>query len=395
MTRIGVLTGGGDVPGLNPCIKALVDGAARRGSEVIGIRRGWAGLLHFDLEDAFSAQRHLCTLTPASVRTIDRTGGTVLHTSRTNPGRVRPADLPPFLAKHLGADPDALDSAAQSGADTTDSTAHVLDVIKQLRLDWLVAIGGDDTLSYAERLRREGVAIVAIPKTMDNDVPGTDYCIGFGTAVARSVRFLNDLRTAAGSHERIAVVELFGRNSGETSLITAYLAGAHRALIPEVDFAVDHLAELVAADVRDNPSGYALVTVSEGARMLGGEVLEDGDADAFGHRKLGGIGAATAAALAQRTGFGVISQQLGYLMRSGPPEALDLMVPMNYAAVALELIDAAQSGRMASLRNGVYGDVSLAELAAGSRPLDVGGLYDAAAYRPLPRRVTGMPMFLT
>src|SRR6478736_4606316 len=280
--RIGILTGGGDVPGLNPCIKAVVNRVVHDGHEVVGRRRGWAGLLQHDLDDPASAAEWFQPLTPATVRTIDRTGGTFLHTSRTNPSRVRPGEVPDHLASQA------------TGDGPFDFTAHALRVVEALGIDILIPIGGDDTLSYALRMHDEGVPVIAIPKTMDNDVHGTDYCIGFSTAVTRGVQFIHNLRTSAGSHERIAVVELFGRYSGETSLVTAYLAGVDRALVPEVPFDIDRLAELVMRDKRGNPSSYAMVTISEGATIPGSdEMMIRGEADAFGHRKLGGIGEMT------------------------------------------------------------------------------------------------------
>jgi 6-phosphofructokinase 1 len=384
MTRIGVLTGGGDVPGLNPCIRTLVYAAADRGYEVVGLRRGWAGLLDYNL-DADEPQDHCVQpLTRRDVRTIDRTGGTFLHTSRTNPGKVKPKDVPSFLAGQGQFESEG----------PFDFTAHCLEVIDRLGLDWLVAIGGDDTLSYAERLEREGVRILAVPKTMDNDVFGTDYCIGFSTAVTRSVQFIHQLRTSTGSHERIAVVELFGRNCGETSLLSAYLAGVDRAIICEVPFDIEQLAHYLLEDKASNPSNYAMVTVSEGARMLEGEILERGEADAYGHRKLGGIGLVTGELLKKLTGQDIIYQQVGYLMRSGAPDALDLMVAVNYANMAINLIDQDAPGRMVVLRSGTYTSVPIDTMMSGIKRVDVEALYDEKRYRPLIRQVDGKPMFL-
>ncbi|CAN5414543.1 6-phosphofructokinase [soil metagenome] len=380
--RIGILTGGGDVPGLNPCIKAVVNRVVDDGHEVVGIRRGWGGLLDCRPEDATSVGACTIELDPGRVRTIDRTGGTVLHTSRTNPGRVKPADVPDFLADR--GDPDG----------TSDFTPHVLDVLTALRIDALIPIGGDDTLSYALRMHTEGVPVVAIPKTMDNDVHGTDYCIGFSTAVTRSVGFIHNLRTSAGSHERLAVVELFGRYSGETSLISAYLAGVDRAIISEVPFSIDRLAEKLMHDKRSNPSGYAMVTISEGATLEGGELQLRGEADAYGHRKLGGIGGLTGELLKERTGEGIIAQQVGYLMRSGSPDSLDLMVATNYAVMAADLAVEGSRGRMVALRNGTYTNVPISVTGEGARRVDVDALYDADAYRPKVRHVGGKPMFL-
>jgi 6-phosphofructokinase 1 len=379
---LGVLTGGGDVPGLNPCIKAFVNRVAAAGHEVLGIRRGWAGLLHFDPDSPDSTGTHVGPLDPAAVRIIDRTGGTILHTSRTNPGGVRKHEVPTFLADRV------------SGEGPFDLTDHVLRAIEHLEIDALVAIGGDDTLSYALRLSDEGIPVIAIPKTMDNDVHGTDYCIGFSTAVTRGVHFIHDLRTSAGSHERIAVVELFGRYSGETSLITAYLAGVDRAVISEVPFEVDRLAELLLHDKRSNPSRYAMMTISEGATAAAGELVLSGEADAYGHRKLGGIGQLLGAALKERTGEDVVYQQLAYLMRSGSPDSLDLMVATNYAVMAADLAIEGDTGRMVSLRNGSYTTVPISATREGVKRVDVDELYDAGEYRPKVRHVLGKPMFL-
>jgi ATP-dependent phosphofructokinase / diphosphate-dependent phosphofructokinase len=384
--RIGVLTGGGDVPGLNPCIKAVVNRADGEGQQVIGIRRGWGGLLHFNPDDPESKAKCTIPLDSAHVRTIDRTGGTFLHTSRTNPGKVKPADVPGFL-REPGWNPQEENQAR-------DFTSHVLKNLEHLRIDVLIPIGGDDTLSYGERLHKEGFPIVAIPKTMDNDVYGTDYCIGFSTAVTRSVNFLHQLRTSAGSHERIAVVELFGRNSGETSLISSYLAGVDRALISEVPFDAESLARLVMEDKKSNPSNYAMVTISEGAQMIGGNIVESGQADAYGHKKLGGIGELTGEALKSLTGQNIIYQQLSYLMRSGAPDSLDLMVSLNYANMAMSLIMEKKFGRMMAMRNGIYTNVPISTITEGLKRVDVDELYDRDQYRPKVRHVDGKPMFL-
>jgi 6-phosphofructokinase 1 len=380
--RLAVLTGGGDVPGLNPCIKALVTRVDDAGHEVLGVRRGWAGLLECNPDDETSLAGNVRRLELADVRTIDRTGGTMLHTSRTNPGNVRADEVPAFL------------SGQANGDGPFDFTGHVLRVIETLGIDALVAIGGDDTLSYALRLHDENVPVIAIPKTMDNDVHGTDYCIGFSTAVTRGVQFIHNLRTSAGSHERIAVVELFGRYSGETSLITAYLAGVDRAVISEVPFDPDRLAELLVADKDANPSRYAMVTVSEGATAATGELIASGEADAYGHRKLGGVGLLLGELLKERTGGDIIYQQVAYLMRSGSPDSLDLMVATNYAVIAADLVMEGDTGRMVSLRNGSYTTVPISATREGVKRVDVDELYDIAQYRPKLRHVLGKPMFL-
>lgn len=380
--RAAILTGGGDVPGLNPCIKAAVNRAVDAGSEMIGIRRGWGGLLHCDPDDPASVAANTLALDRSVVRTVDRTGGTFLHTSRTNPSRVADADVPEFLRGSV------------EGDGPHDLTAHILGVIEALGIDVLLVIGGDDTLSYGLRMHQEGASVVAIPKTMDNDVHGTDYCIGFSTAVTRGVDFIHSLRTSTGSHERIAVVELFGRYSGETSLITAYLAGVDRALISEVPFDIDRLAELVMRDKAANPSNYAMVTVSEGATLAGGELHLSGEADAYGHRKLGGIGQLTGELLTERTGEGIVLQKVAYLMRSGRPDSLDLMVATNYAVMAVDLALEGSSGRMVALHAGSYTNVAVSVTGEGSKRVDVDELYDPLEYRPKVRHVTGKPMFL-
>ena len=386
--KIGILTGGGDVPGLNACIKALVHSANDSEHEVLGIRRGWKGLLSFNPADSDSFSEHCAPLNKSAVRTIDRTGGTILHTSRTNPASVKPKEIPAFLHGSV--------PAAKVGEEQAprDLTPRILTNLTHLEIDVLIPIGGDDTLSFAERLHREGFPVVAIPKTMDNDVFGTDYCIGFSTAVSRSVQYIHQLRTNASSHERIAIVELFGRNSGETSLISAYLAGVDRAIISEVPFDPQRLAMLVMEDKRANSSNYAMVTISEGARMAGEHVLEFGEADAYGHRKLGGIGQLTGAALKKLTGQDIIYEQLAYLMRSGAPDSLDLMVCVNFANMAMDLINDGERGRMVALRDGNYTHIPLSEVTGGVKRVDVEELYDSAQYRPKVRHVLGKPMFL-
>ncbi|MCA9961136.1 MAG: 6-phosphofructokinase [Chloroflexota bacterium] len=386
--RIGILTGGGDVPGLNPCIKAVVNRAMAEGHEVVGFRRGWGGLLYLNPDNPESITSNYLPLDKQVVRTIDRTGGTFLHTSRTNPGKVRKKEVPDFLK-----DPEHLEAEEEDNR-LRDFTPHVLRNLEFLKLDTLIPIGGDDTLSYGERLHSEGFPVVAIPKTMDNDVYGTDYCIGFSTAVTRSVNFIHQLRTSTGSHERIAVVELFGRNSGETSLVSSYLAGVDRSIISEVPFDPEKLAELVMRDKKSNPSNYAMVTISEGAHMQGGKVVEYGETDAYGHRKLGGIGEITGEALQKLTGQNIINQRLGYLMRSGAPDALDLMVAVNFANMAMDLILRGISGRMVALRDGTYTNIPMSTVTSGLKRVDVDELYDIDEYQPKVRHVLGKPMFL-
>lgn len=380
---IGILTGGGDVPGLNPCIKQLVVRASHLGIAVKGIRRGWEGLLAYTPDRGAGEPVHVQTLEPSEVRTIDRSGGTVLHTSRTNPAAVRHKDAPAHLKAHF---PDP--------SQKHDFTSQVLANLSHLGIDALIPIGGDDTLSFALRLHQEGFPVVAIPKTMDNDVTGTDYCIGFSTAVTRSVGFIHALRTSSGSHERIAVVELFGRYCGETSLIAGYLAGVDRTIISEVPFDIQRLARFLEEDRRCNPSRYAMMTISEGAVMKGGEMVLSGEADAFGHRKLGGVGAVTAEALKQLTGVDMIFQPLLYLMRSGAPDALDLMVAFNYANLAIEALAEGKTGVMVALQKGCYTTVAIDVVTGGAKRVDVAAFYDPDTYRPNIRSLSGKPMFL-
>jgi ATP-dependent phosphofructokinase / diphosphate-dependent phosphofructokinase len=384
--NIGILTGGGDVPGLNPCIKGVVYRAVDNGARVFGIRKGWAGLLEYNLDHSESNQTHILPLDKSNTRTIDRSGGTFLHTSRTNPGKVKADSIPSFLRtkEHASLAADA----------KVDCTSHILKVIERLKLDVLITIGGDDTQSYAVRLHKEGFPVIAIPKTMDNDVFGTDYCIGFSTAVTRSVDFITALRTVAGSHERIAVVELFGRNSGETSLITAYLAGVDRAIISEVPFDVERLARFLAEDKAHNPSNYAIMTISEGAHLLGGQIVEYGEEDAYGHRKLGGIGSVTERALKKILGTDTIYQQIAYLMRSGEPDALDRMVAISYANLATDLALRKEFGKMVALREGKYTTVSIDTLTQGVKRVDIDELYDKEGYKPKVAHLLGKPMFL-
>jgi 6-phosphofructokinase 1 len=345
--RVGILTGGGDVPGLNASIKAATLRAVQEGHEVVGIRRGWAGLLETDPDDPDSIARNVVPLDPNVVRTIDRSGGTFLHTSRTNPAKVKPADEPAFLRGTANGD----------GADgPRDHTPHAIKALERLGIDAMLPIGGDDTLSFALRLHDEGYPVIAIPKTMDNDVHGTDYCIGFSTAITRTVNFIHQLRTSAGSHERLAV--------------------------------------FLMSDRASNPSRYAMMTISEGATMVGGEMVQGGAEDAFGHKKLGGIGQVTGELLKEITGEGIIYQQLGYLMRSGSPDSLDLMVAINYAVMAADLMIEQEFGRLVALRNGNYVNVPLPVLRQGVKRVDVGALYDVDNYRPKIRHVDGKPMFL-
>lgn len=384
---IGILTGGGDVPGLNPCIKAVVMNALEEGYRVMGISKGWAGLLHYDLNEPSTGGQHVRNLVVRDVRTVDRTGGTFLHTSRTNPERVPENDVPDFLKNSKW-------GKKSNSDENMDYTDYVINNIEHFGIDVLVPIGGDDTLNFAVRLHKEGVPILAIPKTMDNDVYGTDYCIGFSTAVTRSVEFITNIRSTAGSHERIAIVELFGRNSGETSLISAYLAFVDRAVISEVTVNIEKLANFLLQDKSNNPSHYAIMTVSEGATFEGGEVVEYGNTDMFGHRKLGGIGLILAGEIKRLTGEDVLYQQLAYLMRSGAPDSLDRMVATCYGHLAVQLIKQNETGRMVALNEGRYTSVPVDTMITGQKRVDIDKFYDVDEYRPKIREYIGMPMFL-
>ena len=384
--RIGIMTGGGDVPGLNACIKALVNRMIDEGHTATGIRRGWRGLLHFNPADPISHYENTFPLNKNIVRSIDRSGGTILHTSRLNPGMVEPRDAPAFLA-----------GSAAPGADGTfDYTQHILDALAFLRLDVLIVIGGDDTLSYAARINEAGFPVISIPKTMDNDVTGTDYCLGFSTAITRSVAAIQELRTTVASHERIGVIEVFGRYSGELSLISAFLSGANRAIIPEVPFDPQRLAELLAADLRATPSSYAMMTISEGARTAGNGAAptpllpSEGSSRARG----GSIGLVTANLLEEYSGIPTVFVQLSFLLRAGAPDTLDTMVALNFANTAMDLVKMGQFGQMVAINEGRYTHVAASVPAQGPRRVEVGDLYEVDTYRPNVFRTVDKPIFL-
>jgi len=386
MKRIAILTGGGDVPGLNAAIKAFVGRLLDHdGYEILGLRRGWAALMNIIPEAGADNSAWITPLGRINTRSIDRFGGTMLHTSRINPSISKLEHIPEHLLSMKG-EPD------ERGR--YDLTAATLRVIDFLKLDGLVALGGDGTLTFARRLHREGVPLVTIPKTMDNDVFGTDYCLGFSTAVTRSVMFINDLRTGAGSHERFLVVELFGRYSGETCLLASYLAGVDRAVIAEVPFDCEKLYHLLDADRSDNPSNYAVVAVSEGARIIGGGTIESGEADAYGNRKLGGIGGIVSDYLEKRSRDKVIYQRLAYLMRSGAPDSLDQLVANNYGSLAADLMRRGETGKMVAVVDGRYTAVPIEVGSSGRKRVDVDRFYDVSNYRPKVADVMGMPMFL-
>ncbi|HYX90210.1 MAG TPA: ATP-dependent 6-phosphofructokinase [Myxococcaceae bacterium] len=376
---IGILTGGGDVPGLNPAIRAITMRALREGYKVIGIRRGWAGLVDLIRDQAANNSDNFVTLTEDVVNRAGRTGGTFLHTSRT-----RPSHLP------KGAVPDQYRDKYTS--DINDLTPEVLKNIEYLGLDFLVPIGGDDTLSYAQRLHREGMRVVAIPKTMDNDVPGTDYCIGFSTCVTRTIELTHQLRTTAGSHERYLVIEVFGRYAGFTALLPTMAGAADRCVIPEYPFDIEHLADLLTYDRNRHPSKYSVVLVSEGATMKheGQMSFEGEETDQYGHKKLGGIGDKVAARLkelsARHNGgrtINVVNQRLGYIVRSGEPDALDSIVPMAFGNLALDLVQRRISGRLVSVRNGVYDNVPVDVVTGRKKVVDVNRFYNVERLRPV------------
>ena len=379
--RIGICTGGGDVPGLNPCIKAVVGRVADGGHEVVGIRRGWGGLLQTNPDDPDSISANVLPLSPAAVRTIDRTGGTILHTSRTNPARVRLADVPGFLSDRA------------TGDGPFDFTAHTIRVIEKLGLDALIPIGGDDTLSYGLRLHDEGVPVIAIPKTMDNDVHGTEYCIGFSTAVTRAKELINRQRTTLGSHERIGVFRIFGRNAGYTAWYAAYVTSA-RCVIPEAPFDLEALASILTEDWHNNPSNYSFVIASEGAMWTGGTLPEIGDADSFGHRHKADVGYALAGELKRRTGIETVHSDLTYDLRSGDPDALDQMVAITFANVAVDLLADGKTGRMVAIRDGKYSHAPLPARSLGARQIDVAAMYNTERFRPRYEAKLGSPLLL-
>jgi 6-phosphofructokinase len=385
---IAILTGGGDVPGLNPAIRAITIRALRDGYEVVGIRHGWGGLVDYIRDAKADNNEHVQLLSEAIVNRAGRTGGTFLHTSR-----VRPSHLPrERVPEHL------------TGYDQpiNDMTKDVLKNLEHIGVDVLIPIGGDDTLSYAKRLHDEGVHVVAIPKTMDNDVYGTDYCIGFSTCVTRTIELTHRLRTVAGSHERFLVIEVFGRYAGFTALLPTMAGAADRCVIPEHPADVERLAELLTADRNKNPSRYAVVLVSEGARLASQEGMsfEGEETDMFGHRKLGGIGDRVGAALKASSPshnkgrrIDVVNQRLGYLVRSGDPDALDSIVPMAFGNLALDLIRRKEYGRLVSIHKGFYDSVPITSVTSEKKTVDVSKYYNTDRLRPI-YKFDGAPLFI-
>jgi 6-phosphofructokinase 1 len=384
--RIGILTGGGDVPGLNPVIKSVVFNATEMGAQVIGIRRGWEGLTHMRAGAEPDAE-YIRPLDRTNTYGIDRTGGTVLHTSRTNPRKMKKSRLPEHLSEERV-------KPLQTSGDQYNLTPIVLENIAALGLDCLIAIGGDDTLSYAQVLEDAGVPMIGIPKTMDNDVQGTEYCIGFSTAITRAKELITRQRTTIGSHERIGVFRIFGRDAGFTALYTAYVTSV-RCVIPEVEFDIDALIKLLLEDKKNNPSRYALVIASEGAVWKGRTVEEYGDADAFGHRKKVDIGQALGDEIKRRAGEETMVSDLTYDLRSGEADALDQMVAITFANVAMDLIRSGIHGRLIAVQEGKYTHAPLPDPKLGARRIDIARLYNVERYRPKYSDKLGMPLLLS
>lgn len=383
--RIAILTGGGDVPGLNAVIKSVVYRATDAGYDVLGIRRGWEGLTHVRPGPAGDPD-YLRPLDRINTRTIERTGGTILHTSRTNPKKMRGAGLPPWMDETTRA-------RYATGEDRYDLTPLVLDNLAALGIQRLVTIGGDDTLSYSQVLVNAGVPLVAIPKTMDNDVQGTEYCIGFSTAITRAKEAINRQRTTLGSHERIGVFRIFGRDAGFSALYTAYVTSA-RCVIPEAPYDLEALCDLLAWDHRDNPSHYAFVITAEGAIWQGAQMSDVGMADAFGHRHKANIGESLASEIRDRTGIETLASELTYDLRSGEPDSIDSLVATTFANVAMDLVDGGITGRMVAIQDGKYAHTELPDPALGPRKVDVPVMYNVARFRPRYDGKLGDPMLL-
>jgi len=386
---IGILTGGGDVPGLNPAIRAVTIRALREGYQVVGIRRGWAGLVDIIRDKNADNSANYQFLTEEIVNRAGRTGGTFLHTSRTKPSSVRKSSVPEHLK----------DTYSE---ERNDLTPEVLKNLDFLGVDYMIPIGGDDTLSYGVRLYQEGMKVIAIPKTMDNDVPGTDYCIGFSTCVTRTISLTNSLRTIAGSHERILVLEVFGRYAGFTAMLPTMAGAANRCVIPEFKFNIEHLTELLVRDREANPSHYSVLLISEGAMFEGGEmVFADRSTDAYGHAKLGGIGDLVSSRIKELSPkfnngktVDVVNQKLGYMVRGGDPDAIDSIAPMAFGNLALDLFLKGIHGRLVVLKNGRYDNVPLDVVTATKKIVDVEHFYDTDRYRPIYENFEMKPLFI-
>ena len=388
--RIGILTGGGDVPGLNSVIKSVVYHGCAIGCQVIGIRRGWEGLTHVDLNDPASTARYILPLNRENTRTIDRTGGTFLHSSRTNPTKMQ--KLPPVLEGQQFSSKQS----TKNGVTTTvfDVTPAVLRNIEALALNYVVAIGGDDTLSYAAELDRHGVKVIAVPKTMDNDVRNTEYCIGFSTAITRAMDAIERQRTTVGSHERFGIFRVFGRDAGYTALYTAYVTSL-RCCIPEYKVNLQRLIEILTADKGNNPSNYALVVLSEGAEWEGYKIKEYGPADAFGHRKKMSVAEDLSDEIKAATGEETIVSDLTYDLRSGSPDFVDRMVASTYAGMAMDAVEDGKSGLMTAISSGCYAMVPIPDPKLGPRKVDITTMYNTERYRPAYDHKLGLPIFLT
>jgi 6-phosphofructokinase len=386
---IGILTGGGDVPGLNPAIRGVTIRALHEGYQVIGFRHGWAGLVEMVREKDYDNSDNFLVLTQEVVDRAARFGGTFLHSSRTNPGRVGKSSVPPHLKDKFT-------------AEKSDLTSEVLKNLAWLGIDTLIPIGGDDTLSYGVRLHKEGFKVIAIPKTMDNDVPGTDYCIGFSTCVTRTLELVNALRTSAGSHERFMVLEVFGRYAGYTAMLPTMAGAANRCVIPEYKFNIERLTELLVYDRNKNPSRYSTVLVSEGAMFEGGEMIFEGEAaDAYGHKKLGGIGDLVSEKVKELSGkfnkgkkIEVVNQKLGYLARCGDPDVVDSIVPMAYGNIALELLLKGAHGRLVVLANGEYGNIPIETITSTKKVVDIAKHYNTERLRPQFSSFEKTPLFI-
>jgi ATP-dependent phosphofructokinase / diphosphate-dependent phosphofructokinase len=380
--RIGILTGGGDVPGLNSVIKEVVYRGTENRWEIMGIRRGWEGLTHLNPDDPATKKHYIMPLNRANTRTIDRFGGTMLHSSRTNPAKMKA--LPPFLST---------ENFTQKN-DRWDLTPHVLKNLEWLKLDYLIAIGGDDTLSYAAALDKRGVKVIAIPKTMDNDVRNTEYCIGFSTAITRAMDAIQRQRTTVGSHERVGIFRVFGRDAGYTSLYTAYVTSI-RCCIPEYDVNLDKLIDLLMVEKHNNESNYVLVVLSEGSKWEGYTVQEYGEPDAFGHRKKASIAEALSTEISRRTGEESIVSDLTYDLRSGDPDFVDKLIAANFGNLAMDAVLAGKSGVMAALVDGAYALAPIPDPALGPRKVDIATMYNTDRYRPNYANKLGLPIFLT
>ena len=384
--RIGVLTGGGDVPGLNSAIKAIVEAGFDRDYEIVGIRRGWEGLTHLNAGDSLSKARYIMPLNRENTRAIDRTGGTILHTSRTNPAKMK--SVPDYL-KGI----EFPKKESEKGV-TYDVTSQVLKNLEALGIDYLISIGGDDTLSYSSILNKAGVRVIAIPKTMDNDVRNTEYCIGFSTAITRAVDAIQRQRSTVGSHERVGIFRVFGRDAGYTSLYTAYVTGI-RCAIPEYKFDLNKMIDLLMRDKAENPSNYCLVVLSEGAEWNGYSLLEYGEADAFGHRKKANVGEDLGEEVKKKTRQELVISDLTYDLRSGEADFIDKMIASTFAHMAVDAVAQNKTGLMAAISGGCYQMVPIPDSKLGPRCIDVATMYDMEQYRPKYSNKEGIPIFLT